>query len=134
MLEINSERVQAIAQMATEHSWAAELMKLEPREADAAEEKVCRWISSKMGAMYPESDQAERVVRMMWLHVMEMKAISAYLQEHPGLYGVIPEVFDVEEAVWVAESELNYSLSEEDKEAAKEFLTLMQLGVLKPEL
>jgi hypothetical protein len=133
MLEINHERVQAIANMPTKHSWAADLMKLEPYEADLAEDRVCKWITETMQIMYPETDYAERIVRTMWLHRMEKEAISAYLQEHPWLYGIVPEVMDAEEAVYVGAADLLGVASEEDEEAAKAFLELMDKGYLKPD-
>jgi hypothetical protein len=86
--------------------------------------------------MYPETEFAERIVREMWLYVMEKEAISAYLQlpENRWLHGVIPEIHDVDEAVYVGTMDLLGQATDEDVEAAKAFLTLMEQGLMKPKL
>ena len=125
MLEISQTIVQQIAQMPVEHSWAAQVMRTPIEMADEMEARMNKKIRTLMKEMYPRTDQAERMVRIVWLLLLENKAIQMYQQTHPMLQ--LPIVETPQEAVALAEQEIMWA-SEEDKKAAEEFLTKMQTG------
>ena len=125
MLEISQTIVQQIAQMPVEHSWAAQVMRTPIEMADEMEARMNKKIRTLMKEMYPRTDQAERMVRIVWLLLLENKAIQMYQQTHPMLQ--LPIVETPQEAVALAEQEIMWA-SEEDKKAAEEFLTKMQAG------
>lgn len=133
MLGIFHEAVQEIAQMPTRHSWAKELMMLGPWQADSAEEQVERWIRETVSRMYPETTTAERIVRTIWLNYMEREAIEAYRETHSWLCQAVPEVTNERDAVGIAAWEIMVGVTEEDEEAAKEFLLLMEEEKVKPD-
>ena len=125
MLEISQTIVQQIAQMPVEHSWAAQVMRTPIEMADEMEARMNKKIRTLMKEMYPRTDQAERMVRIVWMLLLENKAIQMYQQTHPMLQ--LPIVETPQEAVALAEQEIMWA-SEEDKKAAEEFLTKMQTG------
>ena len=133
MLEINHEYVQEIAQMPTNHSWAVELMKLPVEKADKAEGKVLDWIEEKVQELYPEADQAERLVRTVWLNLLENEAIEMWADKNPAKARYVPIILGPSQGVMYAEAEMMYA-EQRDKEIAKEFLERMMTGELKPDL
>ena len=71
---------------------------------------------------YPQSDQAERIVRLMWMQVMEKPAIAAYLETHPHLAHALPVVNAAQAAELGAREVM---ADEEDERVARIFLGQM---------
>ncbi len=135
MLEASQEIVKEIAQMPTKHSWAQPLMMLDSEVADEAEEMVIEWIEEEMERTIPDvSYMAVRLVRTVWLHLLEREAIEAYQAANPSPWGHITIVWDVEDAVAVAAADHPYRLPEKDLEDAKKFLEKMEKGEAKPDV
>lgn len=133
MLEIDHMLVQQIAQMPTEHSWAAALMLLPEEEADRKESRILDWIEVTVKRLYPEAVQAERLVRNIWLHFLERKALDMWAYVYPEKARYVPVVFGARDAVEYAAMDVMY-VSQEDKEIAEEFLERMESGELVPEV
>jgi hypothetical protein len=133
MLEISHDLVQEIAKRPTKHSWAQKLMELPEDKADRAEARMDKWIARTMKELHPEADQAERAVRIIWLHLMEREAIEDFCLCNPRYLWIIPVVYNAEGAVDVAALDI-MGLSDTDKAAAVHFLEMMEDGVLTPSL
>ena len=131
MLEIDQSIVNEIAEMKTRHSWALPLMQLGQSAADKAEEKMCQWITRTVTELYPTTYEAERIVRTVWLLLLESPAIERYVNRHPHLH--VPVVSDPGSAAYLGAMELMY-VADADIKAAKEVLAQMQAGKLKPDL
>lgn len=118
-----------VAAMPTPHSWAAEIMALPPEILDEESEKVDRWIQKTMLTEFPNSGQAERIVRVMWPAVMEEEAIIAYVEAHP-FAGRALIAADPWEAAEIGGREV--MANEEEKEVARQFLEEMKAGTRVP--
>ena len=117
--------------MPTKHSWAAQIMALPPEKLDEETERVDKWIQQTMLEEFPESGQAERIVREMWPAVMEQEAIEAYLEAHPGRLSTLPNV-DPWEASVIGGQEV--MASKEEMQVAQKFLEEMLEGKRVPPL
>lgn len=129
MLGVLTQILNEVAAMPTTHSWVAKIMALPPEALDMETEKVDKWIQQTILKEYPNSGQAERIVREMWPAVMEQEAIAAYLEEHPGRLSALPYV-DPWEAAEIAGAEI--MATEEEKALAQQFLEEMLAGERVP--
>lgn len=129
MLGILSSILNEVAAMPTEHTWAAKIMALPSEEMDYETEKVDKWIQEVIKAEFPDTEQADRIVREMWPAVMEQEAIEAYLEIHPAHGRVLPLV-EAWEAAWIVGQEI--MASPKDEEVAKLFLQDMYEGKRVP--
>lgn len=133
MLDIDHKLVQQIAKMPTRHSWAVPIMLLPEEQADREEARILDWIDEKVPELYPESVQAARLVRTMWLHLLERRAMAMWADKYPYKARYVPVVFGAMDAVEYAAMDVMY-VSAQDKEIAREFLERMDSGELKPEI
>lgn len=129
MLGVHTEMLNGVAAMPTPHSWAAQIMELSPEILDEETEKVDKWIQETMLTEFPNSGQAERIVREMWPAVMEEEAIMAYVEEHP-FAGRALIAADPWEAAEIGGREV--MASQEEKEVARQFLEEMKMGIRTP--
>ena len=134
MLEIDMRMLPAIAEQETEHSWLLPILQAAKdwdwEQDEAAEELMDNWIEEQAASLHPESEQAERVIRLTLLLLLENQAISKVKETHPTWAQYLPEVLTPKEAVQLARMET--SLSEEDEKAAIDLLSQMQSGSLQP--
>lgn len=130
MLEVSHKIVQDIANMPTNHSWAAKYMRVPVEFAEETEARLERAIVNKVKELYPESVEADRLVRNSWLFLLEYEAIEMYADMHPNIY--IPVVSSPSAAVSLAEADMMYA-SIDDKIAAEEFLTMLLDGEISLE-
>ena len=120
-----------VAQMPTQHSWAAKIMALPSEEMDEKEEQVNKWVQKTMEKKFPNSGLAERIVREVWPAVMEQEAIEAYLDEHPGKMRVL-SAMDPGTGASVGRMEVMASV--EETEIARQFLEKMVEDEIEPPL
>ena len=115
--------------MPVEHSWLLPLMKVQPWEMEKVDLNLMNWaysLSEKEGV---------RIALKNWApNLLEWQAIEAWKEKHPWAYGVLPEVTNPEDALWVANADQNFTLSEEEKKEALELFQKIQDGELKPEV
>jgi hypothetical protein len=134
MLEISQDVVQQIAEMPTRHSWAARLMRLPQEKADEAEAWVIQWIQKTIEDNVREElqENVERIIRTVWLHLLENEAIAAYLEANPQMQGAIPIVDDIPTALYIAQMEMGGMVSEAEREEAAYFLDLLDTQEMRP--
>ena len=130
MLGVTTQMLNEVAAMPTEHSWAAKIMAItNPELQDQVTDKVDKWIQETMEKEFPNSGQAERIVRETWPAVMEQEAILAYIEEHPYAMMVL-SAMDPFEAAYIGAREVMASSQEE--EIAMQFLMEMEAGTRVP--
>lgn len=108
-------------------------MLLPEEQADREEARILDWIDVKVQELYPKSVQAARLVRTMWLHLLERRAMAMWADKYPQKARYVPVVFGAMDAVEYAAMDVMY-VSAQDKEIAREFLERMDSGELKPEI
>lgn len=133
MLEISHEIVQQIADMDTKHSWAAKLMRLPVEDADQAENLICSWIRQQVTDMFPRSDEAERIVRHTWLHMLECEAIDKWINENPLKGEYIPVIYGASQAAYYGAQDVMY-VEQRDINYATKFLQFMKDGLMMPDV
>lgn len=126
MLEVNQTICNRLAEMPTPHSQALPLLKMNPYEAEAAEDKVLSFLQQTTLQRFPNSDLAERLVRNIYLNLLEAPAIEEYSRTIQPLPISAPRTPG--EAVEAAAVDLPYQISPEDKKAALQILTDLQQG------
>lgn len=123
-----------IAEQKTEHSWLLPILQAAKdwdwEQDETAEELMDNWIEERATSLHPESQNAERVIRLTLLYLLENKAISKVREQHPTWAQYLPEVLTPKEAVQLARAET--SLSEEDEAAALDLLSQLRSGSLQP--
>lgn len=131
MLEIQTYMVNEIASLPTRHSQAVELMKVTNVEVlERVDDIVNNWIEKVVEKMFPKSDQAERLVRDVWLNLLESEAIEAWKVDNSFIGAYVPAPFDEFDAVYIATMDV-WGVSEEDADAAREVLRQLQNEELK---
>lgn len=134
---MEQKKVQEIASMPTEHTWAARLMELDWQAAEKAENLVEKWIESQVERM-GAGGETGRIVRRTWLPLLEHRAIDMWLDkewERDPFWASnlgVPLLISPEQAVtWATEGEM-WPIPEKEKEDARLLLERMESGELRP--
>ncbi len=91
------------------------------------------WIDREMRRTIPGvSDLAIRMVRAVWLHLLEREAIAEYQERFPSPWRRVTVVLDARDAVETAAGDHPWGVAPKDKADALEFLQRMETGKARP--
>ena len=115
-------------------SWAHPLLAVEEPQDSVVEEKMDKWVREEVQKAYPELPEynpVERAIRTVLLLLLENEAI---LDAEDYLDLDLPFVETAEEAVEIADADVNYTMTDEEKQRAEHLLVLMKAGRIKADV